>query len=83
MLIVAKRTCEVNRLKALLHKEFDMKDLSTAKKILGMEIHKHRESRKLWLSQKNYIKKVLEKFNMQDAKPVSTPLANHFKLSSS
>uniref|UniRef100_A0A2N9F230 Reverse transcriptase Ty1/copia-type domain-containing protein n=1 Tax=Fagus sylvatica TaxID=28930 RepID=A0A2N9F230_FAGSY len=35
---------------------------------------------KLWLSQKNYIRKVLEKFSMLDAKPVSTPLANHFRL---
>uniref|UniRef100_A0A2N9J7Q6 Reverse transcriptase Ty1/copia-type domain-containing protein n=1 Tax=Fagus sylvatica TaxID=28930 RepID=A0A2N9J7Q6_FAGSY len=32
---------------------------------------------------KNYIKKVLEKFSMLDAKPVSTPLANHFRLSGS
>uniref|UniRef100_A0A2N9J5Y1 CCHC-type domain-containing protein n=1 Tax=Fagus sylvatica TaxID=28930 RepID=A0A2N9J5Y1_FAGSY len=42
-----------------------------------------RETRKLWLSQKNYIRKVLEKFSMLDAKPVSTPLANHFRLSGS
>uniref|UniRef100_A0A2N9J203 Integrase catalytic domain-containing protein n=1 Tax=Fagus sylvatica TaxID=28930 RepID=A0A2N9J203_FAGSY len=75
--------CEVNRLKSLLHKEFEMKDLGAAKKILGMEIHRDRGARKLWLSQKNYIRKVLEKFSMLDAKPVSTPLANHFRLSGS
>uniref|UniRef100_A0A2N9FZT3 Uncharacterized protein n=1 Tax=Fagus sylvatica TaxID=28930 RepID=A0A2N9FZT3_FAGSY len=40
-----------------------------------------REARKLWLSQKNYFRKVLENFSMLDAKPVSTPLANHFRLS--
>uniref|UniRef100_A0A2N9EIR8 CCHC-type domain-containing protein n=1 Tax=Fagus sylvatica TaxID=28930 RepID=A0A2N9EIR8_FAGSY len=83
MLIAAKSMCEVNRLKSLLHKEFEMKDLGAAKKILGMEIRRDREARKLWLSQKNYIRKVLEKFSMLDAKPVSTPLANHFRLSSS
>ena len=66
-----------------MRKEFDMKDLGTAKKILGMEICKDKELRKLWLSQKNHIKKVLEKFNMQDAKLVSDPLVNHFKLSGS
>ena len=70
--------CEVDRLKSLLHKEFDMKDLGIAKKILGMEIHRYRESRKQWLSQKNYIRKVFEKFNMQDAKPVST----HWRITS-
>uniref|UniRef100_A0A2N9FHB7 CCHC-type domain-containing protein n=1 Tax=Fagus sylvatica TaxID=28930 RepID=A0A2N9FHB7_FAGSY len=83
MLIAAKSMCEVNRLKSLLHKEFEMKDLGAAKKILGMEIRRDRETRKLWLSQKNYIRKVLEKFSMLDAKPVSTPLANHFRLSGS
>ena len=40
-----------------------------------------KETRKLWLSPKNYIRKVLEKFSMLDAKPVRTPLANHFRLS--
>ena len=30
--------------------------------------------------QKNYIKIVLEKFYMQYAKPISTPLAKHFRL---
>uniref|UniRef100_A0A2N9FQZ7 Integrase catalytic domain-containing protein n=1 Tax=Fagus sylvatica TaxID=28930 RepID=A0A2N9FQZ7_FAGSY len=69
------------RLKSLLHKEFEMKDLGVAKKILGMEIRRDRGARKLWLSQKNYIRKVLEKFSMLDAK--RTPLANHFRLSGS
>ncbi|KAL4384756.1 hypothetical protein GQ457_15G014670 [Hibiscus cannabinus] len=62
--------------------EFDMKDLGAAKKILGMEIHRDRSSRKLWLSQQSYVEKVLDRFGMSNAKPVSTPLANHFKLSS-
>ena len=67
----------------MLQKEFEMKDLGAAKKILGMEIYRDIEARKLWLSQKNYIRKVLEKFSMLDAKLVSTPLANHFRLSGS
>ncbi|KAH9317353.1 hypothetical protein KI387_019122, partial [Taxus chinensis] len=29
----------------------------------------------------DYIYKVLERFNMQNVKPVSTPMAGHFKLS--
>ena len=40
MLITAKSICEVDKLKALLRKEFDMKDLGIAKKILGMEIRR-------------------------------------------
>ncbi|KAE8708629.1 Cyclic nucleotide-gated ion channel 1 [Hibiscus syriacus] len=62
--------------------EFDMKDLGAAKKILGMEICRDRDSRKLRLSQRGYVEKMLERFAMSSAKLVSTPLANHFKLSS-
>jgi len=47
-----------------------------------MEIHKDRSSKKLWLSRQGYVEKVLDRFGMSSAKPVSTPLANHFKLSS-
>ena len=57
-----------------------MKDLGAAKKILGMEIKRDRGVGKLFLTQKNYLKKVLERFGMKNAKPVSTPLASHFRL---
>ena len=73
----------VNKLKVLLSREFDMKDLGATKKILGMEIRRDRDAKRLWLSQANYVKKVLERFSMENAKPVSTPLANHFRLSTS
>ncbi|KAE8657094.1 hypothetical protein F3Y22_tig00116997pilonHSYRG00993 [Hibiscus syriacus] len=82
MLIAAKNMDDVIGLKTLLSQEFDMKDLGAVKKILGMEICRDRDSRKLWLSQWGYVKKMLERFAMSSAKPVSTPLANHFKLSS-
>ena len=58
-----------------------MKDLSCAKKILGMEILRDRKRGKLWLTQEKYIERVLTKFSMEDAKIVSTPMAQHFKLS--
>ena len=58
-----------------------MKNLGAAKKILGTEITRDRKSSVLFLSQQNYIQKVLHPFNMHDAKYVSTPIAPHFKLS--
>ncbi|KAG8481839.1 hypothetical protein CXB51_027157 [Gossypium anomalum] len=82
MLIAAKDKGEIRKVKAQLSEEFEMKDLGPAKKILGMEIPRDRKASKLYLSQKGYIEKVLCKFNMQSAKPVSTPLAAHFRLSS-
>ena len=41
---------KVDRLTYLLHKELDMKDLDTAKKIMSMKIHRDREARELELS---------------------------------
>jgi hypothetical protein len=67
-------------LKKKLANSFAMKDLGAAKKILGMRITRDRKNHKLTLSQGEYIEKVLERFRMQNEKPVSTPLANHFKL---
>jgi hypothetical protein len=80
MLIVAKSMKEIAALKAQLSHEFDMKDLGVAKKILGMEMIRDRKSGLLYLSQKNYIEKVLHRFNMNNIKLVSTPLAPHFKI---
>ena len=81
MLIAAKSMSEVNILTILFSREFYMKDLGTTKKILGMEILRERALGRLWLSHSGYVRKVLERFNMENAKPISTPLANHFRLS--
>ncbi|KFK26181.1 hypothetical protein AALP_AA8G213400 [Arabis alpina] len=68
-------------IRVLLGREFEMKDLGAAKKILGKEIRRDMSYKRLWLSQKSYIQKVLEKFDMADSKPVSTPLVSHFRVS--
>eukprot|EP00253_Pinus_taeda_P008627 PITA_08627 len=82
MIIARKSMEEINRLKAQLSRTIDMKDLGAAKHILGMEIHRDRKNGKLWLSQQKYVEKVLEKFSMNNVKPINIPLASHFKLSS-
>jgi hypothetical protein len=40
-----------------------------------------RKEQKLWLSQEKYIEKVLQRFNMDKYKPITSPLASHFTLS--
>ena len=80
MLIVARNKSHIQKLKAQLKKEFDMKDLGEAKKILGMKITRYRGSSRLWLSQENYVLKVLERFIIIEATPVTTHLVCHFKL---
>ena len=58
-----------------------MKDLGHAKQILGMQITRDRKNGKLWLSQEKYVEKVLKRFNMDQAKPVSCPFQSQAKLS--
>ncbi|KAH9685636.1 Integrase catalytic domain-containing protein [Citrus sinensis] len=57
----------IEELKAQLAREFEMKDLGPTNKILGMQIHRNRNNRKIWLSQKNYLKKILWRFNINEA----------------
>lgn len=80
MLIVGHDKNKIIRLKKDLGRKFAMKDLGPAQKILGIRIMRDRKNKRLWLSQEKYIKKVIRRFNMKDAKPVGTPLATHFKL---
>ncbi|KAL5827802.1 hypothetical protein ACOSQ3_019653 [Xanthoceras sorbifolium] len=81
MLVAGSDMQEIMNLKRELSKQFAMKNLGAAKQILGMRIKRDTKSGTLLLSQAEYIKKVLSRFNMQDAKPVSTPLGVHFRLS--
>uniref|UniRef100_A0A2N9IAG3 CCHC-type domain-containing protein n=1 Tax=Fagus sylvatica TaxID=28930 RepID=A0A2N9IAG3_FAGSY len=81
MLIVGQDANMVGSLKNELFKSFDMKNLGPAIQILGMQILRDRKAKKLWLSQEKYVERVLERFNMKYAKPISTPLGGHFKLS--
>ena len=82
ILIAAKNKVEIGKLKLQLNKEFEIKDLGEAKKILGMEIQRDRLKGTVGLSQKAYLQKVLRRFGMDgNIKAVSTPLAPHFKLS--
>ena len=81
MLVAGSNMHAINNLKKQLSQEFEMKDLGAANQILGMRISRDMKNRTLKLSQAEYVEKVLNKFNMHGAKPVSTPLASHFKLS--
>ena len=83
ILIVGQDMSKISKLKSELSKSFAMKDLGLAKQILGLRIVRGRSLGLIWLSQGKYIKKVLESFNMDKAKPINCPLAGHFKLSSS
>ena len=81
MLIIGHDSSKIDRLKRELSMSFAMKDLGSAKQILGMNVSRDRKDRKLWLSQESYIEKVLERFNLSKAKAIYSPLTGHLKLS--
>ena len=58
-----------------------MKDLGEVSFVLGIEIHRDRSRRVLGLSQRAYIDRILERFNMQDCKPGIAPVVKGDKLS--
>ncbi|GJU02589.1 zinc finger, CCHC-type containing protein [Tanacetum coccineum] len=83
MLISCKSKAEIGSTKTLLKKEFDMKELGEAKKILGMEIIRDR-SRKIpgrVVYKIGYVSKILNNFRIDNGKSVQMPLGGHFKLS--
>ena len=55
--------------KRFLSKKFEMKDLSDASFVLGIQIHWDCSRGILGLSQKSYIEKILKRFGMHDCKP--------------
>lgn len=82
LLIASQDACKIDNLKKELIKSFAMKDLGLAKQILSMKIFCERKSEKLWLFKKEYIERILKRFNMSKAKSIFSSLASHFKLTS-
>ena len=74
MLVAGSNMQEINVPKRKFANSFAMKDFRAAKQILGMRITRDRKNCKLTLSQNEYIQKVLKRFNMQNEKPVNTPM---------
>ena len=50
-----------------------MKNLAPANVMLGIEVRRERTNRKLFMSQSEYIKEILNRFGMSDSKYVATP----------
>ena len=58
-----------------------MKDLSDATFVLGIQILRDCSRGIFGLSQKNYIDKVLSRYDMGSSRPINTPVAKRDKFS--
>ena len=83
MLFIGKGKGLIVELKSQLSTKFEMKDLGVGRYILGIEIIRDRQNRKLWLGQSKYVGTILKRFNMQDSRPLSVPVTMGTKISSS
>uniref|UniRef100_A0A1X7TMH5 Reverse transcriptase Ty1/copia-type domain-containing protein n=1 Tax=Amphimedon queenslandica TaxID=400682 RepID=A0A1X7TMH5_AMPQE len=62
----------MNDVKSKLSVEFEVKDLGELQYLLGFSIIQNHLERSVWIGQPTYTLNVLEKFDLQDAKPVAT-----------
>ncbi|GKV50107.1 hypothetical protein SLEP1_g56822 [Rubroshorea leprosula] len=65
--------------KKAMTQEFEMTDIGLMSYYLGIEVKQNEDG--IFISQEAYAKKVLEKFEMENCKPVSTPIACGTRLS--
>ena len=80
LLLASDSLDELNKVKAELQTCFDMEDMGEASFALGIKITRDRAARTLTISQGAYILDVLSRFDMQDSRPVSTPMDAKCKL---
>ena len=78
MLIFGTSLSVVHRTKRFLSSQFDMKDMSEAKVILGVKITRMGDN--IMLSQEHYVEKILKRFGHFDVKPMSTPYDANTRL---
>jgi len=57
-----------------ISKDFTLKNLGKLKYVLGIEILRDRKGKRIMLSQKQYLSKVLDRFGMGESRAVATPL---------
>jgi hypothetical protein len=73
MLVIGSRQ-QVPVIIKRIAERFQIKDLGDADSFLGIRIERDRANRALYLSSEAYIKQVLERFGMWNARGISTPM---------
>ncbi|CAM8985483.1 unnamed protein product [Rhodiola kirilowii] len=81
ILIISNFKPEITGIKTDLSKHFDMKDMGLDQKILGIKLFRDRTNGKMFLSQVDYVNKVLDKFSMKHAESTNIPLGGHLIFS--
>jgi hypothetical protein len=82
ILLASSNVSLLLEIKRFLSSNFDMKDLSEALFVLGIEIHQDKRKGVFGLSQKAYLEKNLKKFSLHACNPTLAPIVKGDKYGS-
>lgn len=80
LLIICGDMKVIEAIKGLLSKEFEMTDFGKADTFLGIHIERNEGDKSISLSQPEYFRKMLRKFNMSDCKDIATLIESGLDL---
>ncbi len=80
LIILTSNVSILKWLKSRFEDEFEMNDLGELHYYLGVEFEREHANRTITMSQSKYIEEVLKRFNMEECKPIGTPLDVNSKL---
>lgn len=73
LILASKSINKLMELKTKLKTEFCMTDLGPLSQILGINVRREEATGRIKLNQREYIKELISRFNMDESKTVSTP----------
>nr|GEY16713.1 uncharacterized mitochondrial protein AtMg00810-like [Tanacetum cinerariifolium] len=78
--IIFGSTCQdmCDEFAKIMHDEFEMSMMSELNFFLGLQIKQMEDG--IFFNQSNYIKEMLKKFELEDSKPMETPMSSDTKL---
>lgn len=81
LVLACKSERRMKLIKSKLSEDFSMKDLGDMNYILGVKVIQNKINNSIWIGQETYCENILNKFNMENSKSVSTPVDTSQKLS--
>ena len=80
MILAGPTEQKIREVKRALSKRVEIKDLGKLHHFLSIAVKQDEERGRAWIDQPSYTRNLLERFEMQDCKPVTTPVDASVKL---
>ena len=81
IILATKNECQMKEIKQKISNKFSATDMGELSYFLGVTVDQNTSQDCVWIGQPSYTKRIIEKFNMENCKPVSTPVEMGVKLS--